>query len=179
MRIVYIQARNAEAAGDYEEAAASFFALGMYKLAGEMYRNCRSYREGIGDLLRSIELDDRTGNEARATRTADILREHVRPVVSADNRTIVRGLGHEWVADALLMSGAADAPAHYRRAMDLFSCLDLETQRNWSDCTAYETASRALKRFFDRRGIDYYELHDIDFAGRVDWKLTMCERLLE
>lgn len=179
MRILYIQARNAESDGDYEKAAASFFALGMYKLAAETYRNCRSAREGLVELLRSIELDDRVGNETRAIRTAELLREHARPVVSEENRTIVRGLGCEWIADALLMSGAADATSHYRRAVDLFSCLDLETQCNWSECTAYKTASLALERFFDRRGIDYYELHDIDFAGRVDWKLTMCERFLE
>ena len=179
MQLLRIKARNAESDGDYGEAAASFFALGMYKLASEMYRNGRSYREGIGDLLRSIELDERIENETRATRTSSIVREHVRPIISEGNAAVVRGLGCEWAGDALLMIGDTDARSQYKRALNLFSPLDFETQLHWGNRPEYDAALLALKRFFDRRGIDYYDAHDIDFAGRIDWKLALCDDLLE
>lgn len=179
MQLLHITARNAESDGDYGKAAASFFALGMYRLASAMYRNGRSYREGIGDLLRSIELDDRVGNERRATRTSSIVREYVQPIISDDNTRIVRGLGCEWAGDALLMIGDADARSKYRRARTLFSSLDLETQRHWGNHPEYDGAMLALKRFVGRRGIDYYDSHDVDFAGRADWKCSLCEDLLE
>lgn len=179
MQLLHIKARNAESDGDYAEAAASFFALGMYRLASSMFRNGRAYREGIGDLLRSIELDERIENETRATRTSSLVREHAQPIVSDGNAAVVRGLGREWAGDALLMIGDADARAEYRRALTLFSPLEFETQLRWGARPEYDAATLALKRFFDRRGIDYYDSHDIDFSGRVDWKLSLCDDLLE
>ncbi|OVE83384.1 hypothetical protein B2G88_13055 [Natronolimnobius baerhuensis] len=179
MHVLQSRAQTVESDGEFTDAAASFFALGMYRFASEMYRNTRTYRDGVGSLLRSIELDDRAGNEQRATRTAGFVRERCRSIISEGTCAIVRGLGCEWLADALLMTNNADARVHYQRASNLFSRLEFETQLHWGNRSAYETATRALERFFERREIDYYDSHAIDFAGRIDWKLTMCADVLE
>lgn len=46
-------------------------------------------------------------------------------------------------------------------------------------CPEYDAAFFALNQFFDRHQIEYYARHDIDFAGRVEWKLERCNELLE
>ncbi|NGM68528.1 hypothetical protein G6M89_05795 [Natronolimnobius sp. AArcel1] len=174
MNVLHTRAHTAESDGNYTDAAASFFTLGMYQFATEMYRNTRTYRNGVGNLLRSIELDDRAGNEQRATRTAGFVCDRCRSIISEGHTAIVRGLGCEWLADALVMTDNADARVHYERAANLFARLDFETQLHWGNRSAYKHATRALEQFLERREIEYYDAHAIDFAGRIDWKLTMC-----
>lgn len=172
-------ARDAESDEEYAVAAAAFFALGAYLFADELYRNGRSYREGIGYLLRSIELDARTETVTRAERTAAFLQENTAPVVADGNEPVVRGLGYEWAGDSLLIIGDDAAVTQYQSAIEQFDRLDLDTQLYWGASPEYDTAFLPMKRFFERRGVAYFDRHDIDFAERVDWKLERCDELLE
>ncbi|OAQ52954.1 hypothetical protein HTG_08990 [Natrinema mahii] len=172
-------ARDAEANEEYDVAAAAFFTLGAYTLAGEMYQNGRYYREGIGTLLRSIELDTRCGNADRARRTVAYLQSNIRPLTADGNDPAVRGLGHEWAADSLLMIGDETALTEYRTARESFEGIDFDTQLYWGASPEYDTAFLPMKRFFERHGLEYFDRHDIDFSGRVEWKIAMCDTLLE
>ncbi|WP_255191826.1 hypothetical protein [Natronobeatus ordinarius] len=171
-------ARNAEANEEFDVAAAAFFALGAYTLADEMYRNGRYYREGIGTLLRSVELDTRCGNADRARRTADYLRSNIGPITADGNDPVVRGLGREWAADSLLMTGDETAITEYQTALKLFHGIDFDTELYWGASPEYDTAFLPMKRFFERHRIDYFSDHDVDFAGRVAWKVATAEKVL-
>ena len=173
------RARSAESNSEYNKAAAGFFAIGSYNMFSEMFENTRHYREGICNLLRSIELDERGGIETRAEWTAEFLRENIYPLLADENEAIVRGLGHEWVGDSFLLCGNPDARGAYRQALEAFETVGFEAQLHMGACPEYDVAFLALRRFFDRHQIEYYARHDIDFAGRVEWKLEMCDELLE
>lgn len=171
-------ARSAEADEEYDAAAAAFFALGAYTFADELYQNGRYYREGVGTLLRSIELDTRIGNDDRARRTAAFLRSNIRPVTAADNEPVVRGLGYEWAADAELMTGDETASDTYRSAGEQFERIDRDTELYWGASPEYDSAFLPVKRFLEREGLEYFPDHDIDFSGRIEWKRSVCERIL-
>lgn len=131
MEELYSRAQAAEDDGEYEDAAAMFFAIGSHQLFAENFENNRYYREGIGHLLRSIELDERIENETRAEWTAAFLRENSHPLLADENEAIVRGLSHEWVGDSFLMCGNSDARAAYRRALEAFETWTSKCNSTW------------------------------------------------
>lgn len=168
-------AREAEEKGEYASAAAGFFALGAYLLANESYENTPGYREGIATLLRSIELDDRIQNYSRARQTSSFLRDNIRPMVDNDAEPVIRGLGYEWAGDSQYMIGdEQEARTAYQTALEQFTQLDFDTQLHWGARPEYDTALLAILRFFERRDTEYYEKHDLDFTGRLEWKLERC-----
>lgn len=171
--------RDAEVEEEYDTAAAASFALGAYLFASEMYQNGRLYREGVGALLRSIEIDNRVGNNDRAKQTVSFLREHIGPVVDDGTEPVVRGLGQEWLGDSLFIIGDTEAVPAYQSALGEFDHIDFDTQLYWGASSEYDAAFLPMKRFFERRDIEYFDRHDIDFSGRVEWKIAMCDRLLE
>lgn len=52
-------------------------------------------------------------------------------------------------------------------------------QLHMGACPEYDAAFFVLNQFFDRHQIEYYARHEIDFAGRVEWKLERCNELFE
>ena len=172
-------AQEAEASGNLADAATAYFALGAYKMADEMFQNGRYYREGITDALRSISIDARIGNTGRAKQTAAFLKDGTSVLVDNRNEAVVRGLGYEWRGDAFLMLREQKAKNEYQKSRKYFEELDFETQLLWGAVPEYDTGFIAMNQYFQSLNIDYYVDHDIDFAGRVNWKMEISKEILD
>ena len=171
-------AQEAEASGNLADAATAYFVLGAYKMADEMFQNGRYYREGITDVLRSISIDVRIGNTGRAEQTAAFLKDGNSILIDNRNEAVVRGLGYEWRGDASLMLGGQGAKREYQKSRKCFEELDFETQLHWGAVPEYDTGFIAMKQYLESLNINYYKKHDIDFTGRVRWKIELSKEIL-
>lgn len=172
-------ALEAERAGDFDEAASSYFALGALHLSSSDYTNSASMRKGLAYVLQAISLDVRARKLNRARKNALVLDRWLPELIEQQPDPVVTGLAYEWWGDAHLMLGESDALEHYDEAIAQFEALDFETQLHWGARPEYDTAFGAAEDFLEARDIEYFERHDIAFAERVEWKVDVASELLD
>lgn len=167
---LYSEALDAEDRGDLQAAASYFVGLSAYLMSESSYENSRSYREAAAYLLRAVGLDIQAGRNERAADHLDRFGFVFEQLSNDERKAVFRGFGNEWLADAMMMVGTGSPEERYERARQEFATIDLDTRLHWSSVPEYDAAYQAMRRFFESQGIDYYQDHDIDFVGRIDWK---------
>lgn len=161
----------AERDDEFAAAAEGYVALAAYTIAAADYEVGRSYRQGVAYAVLAMSLDACAGNTSRAGRHATWFGDCIDRIASQADEEVARGLGFEWRGDAALFAGRyEDALVAYDEAHAQFEALSLETQLHWGALPEYDVSVRASERFFADEGVDYFEDHDVDFAGRVRWK---------
>lgn len=188
------------AEGRFEEAARYRTMSAQARLQSCGIRSHMDSDEAIADLLFAIYYAQRAGDTTRATSLRNTLTSYAWLLQDAaydalqeewpdSTRACLVGLFEEWVGDAHLFTGSAEAIRYYDRAESWYRIEELRATDEVSKvlpCWGWGTEPQffeALRAFFeylewiDPDTADAWNIGDYDslFFDRLDWKRELVE----
>lgn len=171
----YGRALDLEENGRYAEAAEYYSLRAFAGLLEVEFCDGRSMRIAFAHTLEAISADVRAGNEKRPTQLFTTLSPLYEKMIDSTDDPILEGLLNEWVGDAWLMLGSAQARDQYEHAKRAYES-QVDPGRNWAFEEEFDYANWAIEAFLSAKG-NSLDSQEWEFEDRIRYKLTLVDDL--